>query len=120
MKEIANQIANLTVLEAKKLVDILKDEYGLKPYIQKPTLSIPSDSQEKEEQTEFDVILVSIGDASKLMLVKLVKELTSLGLRESKNLVESAPIEVKKMISSIEANDIVSRFKELGAEMKIK
>lgn len=121
LKEFAEQLVNLTVKEVNELAEILKEEYGIEPAAAAAVVAGPAaggDAQE-EEQTEFDVILKAAG-AKKLAVVKLVKELTSLGLKEAKELVDSAPKAIKEAISKDEAEALKSQLEEAGAEVEVK
>ncbi len=121
LKTFAEQLVGLTVKEVNELAQILKDEYGIEPaaaaVVAGPAAG--ADDAVVEEQTEFDVIIKAAGQ-SKLAVVKLVKELTSLGLKEAKALVDSAPKEVKQGVSKDEAEALKSQLEEAGAEVEIK
>ncbi len=121
LKAFAEQLVNLTVKEVNELAKILKDEYGIEPAAAAVAVAGPAAAaaEQVEEKTEFDVILKSAG-ASKLAVVKLVKELTSLGLKEAKELVDSAPQPVKEGISKDEAEGLKKSLEEAGAEIEIK
>lgn len=122
LKAFAEQLVNLTVKEVNELAAILKDEYGIEPAAAAAVMAAPgvgADADAVEEQTSFDVILKAAG-ASKLAVVKLVKELTSLGLKESKELVDSAPKAIKEGVSKDEANALKSQLEEAGAEVEVK
>ncbi|MBU1719453.1 MAG: 50S ribosomal protein L7/L12 [Bacteroidetes bacterium] len=121
LKALAEQLVNLTVKEVNELAAILKDEYGIEPAAAAAVMApgVAASGPVVEEQTEFDVILKAPG-GSKLAVVKLVKELTSLGLKEAKELVDSAPKEIKTNISKQEAEGIRSQLEEAGAEVEIK
>ena len=122
LKEFAEQLVNLTVKEVNELADILKDEYGIEPAAAAVAVAGPAgggDGGAAEEQTEFDVILKAAG-GSKLAVVKLVKELTGVGLKEAKELVDSAPAPLKEGVSKDEANGLKSSLEEAGAEVEIK
>ena len=122
LKEFAEQLVNLTVKEVNELADILKDEYGIEPAAASVAVAGPAgggDGGAAEEQTEFDVILKAAG-GSKLAVVKLVKELTGKGLKEAKELVDSAPAALKEGVSKDEANGLKSSLEEAGAEVEIK
>jgi large subunit ribosomal protein L7/L12 len=121
LKEFAEQLVNLTVKEVNELANILKDEYGIEPAaaavaVAGPAAGAPDDA---EEQTEFDVILKAAG-GSKLAVVKLVKELTGLGLKEAKGLVDDAPSAIKEAVSKDEAEGLKSSLEEAGAEVELK
>jgi large subunit ribosomal protein L7/L12 len=121
LKAFAEQLVNLTVKEVNELAKILKDEYGIEPAAAAVAVAAPTASAapEAEEKSTFDVILKSAGQA-KLAVVKLVKELTSLGLKEAKELVDAAPKAIKEGVSKDEANALMSQLKEAGAEVEIK
>ncbi|MCK9450292.1 MAG: 50S ribosomal protein L7/L12 [Bacteroidales bacterium] len=121
LKAFAEQLVNLTVKEVNELAGILKDEYGIEPAAAAAVMAAPAGAEAAavEEQTSFDVILKAAG-ASKLAVVKLVKELTSLGLKEAKELVDSAPKAVKEGVSKDEANALKSQLEEAGAEVEVK
>jgi large subunit ribosomal protein L7/L12 len=122
LKAFAEQLVNLTVKEVNELAKILKEEYGIEPAAAAVAMAAPAASEgpaAEEEQTSFDVILKSAGQA-KLAVVKLVKELTSLGLKESKELVDAAPKAIKEGVSKDEANALKSQLEEAGAEVEIK
>jgi large subunit ribosomal protein L7/L12 len=122
LKAFAEQLVNLTVKEVNELAGILKDEYGIEPAAAAAVVAAPGAGGEAaavEEQTSFDVILKSAG-ASKLAVVKLVKELTSLGLKEAKELVDSAPKAIKEGVTKDEANALKSQLEEAGAEVEVK
>lgn len=120
LKEFAEQLVNLTVKEVNELANILKDEYGIEPAaaaaVAGPAAGV---AEEAEEKTEFDVILKAAG-GSKLAVVKLVKELTGLGLKEAKGIVDSAPAPIKEGISKDEAEALVKSLEEAGAEVELK
>ena len=121
LKEFAEQLVNLTVKEVNELADILKEEYGIEPAAAAAVaVAGPAGGGEAAaEQTEFDVILKAAG-GSKLAVVKLVKELTGKGLKEAKELVDSAPATLKEGISKDEANGLKSSLEEAGAEVEVK
>jgi len=121
LKEFAEQLVNLTVKEVNELATILKDEYGIEPAAAAAVaVAGPAGGgEEAEAQTEFDVILKAAG-GSKLAVVKLVKELTGKGLKEAKELVDSAPAAIKEGVSQDEANGLKSSLEEAGAEVEIK
>ncbi|MDP2175746.1 MAG: 50S ribosomal protein L7/L12 [Bacteroidota bacterium] len=121
LKQFAEQLVNLTVKEVKELADILKSEYGIEPAAAAVAVAAPAAGGAAEaavEKTEFTVILKSAG-ANKLQIVKLVKDLTGLGLKEAKELVDGAPKPVKENISKAEAEDIKNKLTEAGAEVEI-
>ena len=121
LKDFAEQLVNLTVKEVNELADILKDEYGIEPAAAAVAVAGPAagGGEAAEEKTEFDVILKSAG-ASKLAVVKLVKELTGLGLKEAKELVDGAPAPVKEGVAKDEAEGLKSSLEEAGAEVELK
>ncbi len=122
LKALAEQLVNLTVKEVNELADILKEEYGIEPAAAAVAVAGPAGAaggEAEEEKTEFDVILKAPG-ASKLAVVKLVKELTGLGLKEAKALVDSAPAPVKEGVSKDEAEGLKKSLEEAGAEVEIK
>ncbi len=123
LKDFAEQLVNLTVKEVNELATILKDEYGIEPAAAAVAVAGPAaggaDGGAEDEQTEFDVILKAAG-ASKLAVVKLVKELTGLGLKEAKGIVDSAPAAVKEGVSKDEAEGLKSSLEEAGAEVELK
>jgi len=124
LKAFAEQLVNLTVKEVNELAKILKDEYGIEPAAAAVAVAAPAAGggdagASAAEQTEFDVILVSAGDA-KLQIVKIVKDLTGLGLKEAKDLVDGAPKAVKEKVSKAEAEDLAAKLKEGGATVEIK
>ncbi len=121
LKDFAEQLVNLTVKEVNELATILKDEYGIEPAAAAVAVSGGGGvaAEAAEEQTEFDVILKAAG-ASKLAVVKLVKELTGLGLKEAKELVDGAPNTVKEGVSKDEADSLKASLEEAGAEVELK
>jgi len=121
LKEFAEQLVNLTVKEVNELADILKEEYGIEPAAAAVAVAGPAAGGEAtaEEKTEFDVILTAAGQ-SKLAVVKLVKELTGLGLKEAKGIVDSAPAPIKEGISKDEAEGLKKSLEEAGAEVELK
>ncbi len=120
LKKLAEELVNLTVKDVKELADILKDEYGIEPAAAAAVVAAaPAAGGEAAAQTEFDVILVSAG-ASKLGVVKLVKELTGLGLKEAKEVVDKAPTPVKEKVSKEEAEQLKAQLEEAGAEIELK
>ncbi len=122
LKSFAEQLVNLTVKEVNELAQILKDEYGIEPAAAAVAVAGPAaggDAAAAEEKTSFDVILVEAG-GSKLAVVKLVKDLTGLGLKESKDLVDSAPKELKEGVSKEEAEALKTQLEEAGAKVEIK
>jgi large subunit ribosomal protein L7/L12 len=125
LKDFAEQLVNLTVKEVNELAAILKDEYGIEPAAAAVTVAAGGASaggeggEAAEEKTEFDVILKAAG-GSKLAVVKLVKELTGLGLKDAKDIVDSAPKAVKEGVSKDEAEGIKKSLEEAGAEVELK
>ncbi|WP_339728455.1 50S ribosomal protein L7/L12 [Maribacter stanieri] len=121
LKDFAEQLVNLTVKEVNELADILKDEYGIEPAAAAVAVAAGGGEagEAVEEKTEFDVILKAAG-ASKLAVVKLVKELTGLGLKDAKDIVDSAPKAVKEAVSKDEAEGIKKSLEETGAEVELK
>jgi len=120
LKDFAEQLVNLTVKEVNELATILKDEYGIEPAAAAVAVAGPAAAGEAaDEQTEFNVILKAAG-SSKLAVVKLVKELTGLGLKEAKGIVDSAPAAVKEGISKDEAEGLKKSLEEAGAEVELK
>jgi large subunit ribosomal protein L7/L12 len=121
LKAFAEQLVNLTVKEVNELAQILKDEYGIEPAAAAVAVAAPAagGGAVAEEQTSFDVILKSAG-ANKLAVVKLVKELTGLGLKEAKDLVDGAPKPLKEGVAKDEAEALKSQLTEAGAEVEEK
>jgi large subunit ribosomal protein L7/L12 len=122
LKQIAETLVNLTVKEVNELATILKDEYGIEPAAAAPVMMAGGGAGAAEaaaEQTEFDVILKA-GGPNKLAVVKLVKELTGNGLKESKDLVDGAPTTLKEAVSKDEANALKTALEEAGAEVEVK
>jgi large subunit ribosomal protein L7/L12 len=123
LKSFADQLVNLTVKEVNELAQILKDEYGIEPAAAAVAVAGPAAGGDAdgggEEQTEFDVILKSAG-GSKLQIVKLVKEITSLGLKEAKEIVDNAPKPIKEGVTKDEAEALKKQFEEAGAEVELK
>ncbi len=122
LKDFAEQLVNLTVKEVNELATILKDEYGIEPAAAAAVaVAGPAGGGDDagEAQTEFDVILKAAG-GSKLAVVKLVKELTGLGLKEAKELVDGAPSAIKEAVSKDEAEALKSQLEEAGAEVELK
>lgn len=123
LKDFAEQLVNLTVKEVNELANILKEEYGIEPAAAAVAVAGPAagggDAAGGEEKSEFDVILKAAG-ASKLAVVKLVKELTGLGLKEAKDVVDGAPKPVKEGVSKDEAEGIKKSLEEAGAEVELK
>ncbi len=119
LKQFAEQLVNLTVKEVNDLATILKDEYGIEPAAAAVMVSGGGDAAVVEEQSEFTVVLKEAG-ASKLAVVKAVKELTGLGLKEAKDLVDSAPANVKEGVSKDEAEGLKKSLEEAGAVVELK
>lgn len=121
LKAFAEQLVNLTVKEVNELAQILKDEYGIEPAAAAVAIAAPSGDggAVAEEKTSFDVILKAAG-GNKLAVVKLVKELTGLGLKEAKDLVDGAPKPLKEGVSKEEAEALKSQLTDAGAEVEVK
>lgn len=125
LTQLAEQLVNLTVKEVKELTDILKDQYGIEPAAAGAVVVAggagagAGEAAAEEEKTSFDVILKAAG-AQKLAVVKLVKELTGLGLKEAKDLVDAAPKPLKEGIAKDEAEALKKSLEEAGAEVEIK
>ncbi|MDT8394505.1 MAG: 50S ribosomal protein L7/L12 [Bacteroidales bacterium] len=124
LKKFAEELVNLTVKEVNELAEILKEEYGIEPAAAAAVVAAPGaggaeGGAAEEEKSSFDVIIKAAGQ-SKLAVVKLVKELTSLGLKEAKELVDSAPKAIKEGISKDEAEALQKQLEEAGAEVEVK
>ena len=122
LKAFAEQLVNLSVKEVNELATILKEEYGIEPAAAAVAVAAPAAggaAAAAEEKTSFDVILKNAG-AQKLAVVKLVKELTSLGLKEAKELVDAAPKAIKEGVSKDEATALKAQLEEAGAEVEVK
>jgi len=122
LKKLAEELVNLTVKDVNELADILKDEHGIEPAAAAVAVAGPAAGGEEgaaEEKTEFDVILKAAGQA-KLQIVKLVKELTGLGLKEAKGVVDAAPAPIKEGITKEEAESLKTQLEEAGAEVELK
>lgn len=119
LKQFAEQLVNLTVKEVNELATILKDEYGIEPAAAAVVVSGGGDAVVEEAQTEFTVVLKEAG-ASKLAVVKAVKELTGLGLKEAKDLVDAAPSNIKEGVSKDEAEGLKKSLEEAGAVVELK
>ena len=123
LKQFAEQLVNLSVKEVNELATILKDEYGIEPAAAAAVVAGPvaggGGDEAAEEQSEFTVVLKAAG-GSKLAVVKLVKELTGLGLKEAKELVDNAPSNIKEGVSKDEAQGLKSSLEEAGAEVELK
>ncbi len=122
LKEFAEKLVNLTVKEVNELAQILKDEYGIEPAAAAVAVAAGpaagGAAEAAEEKTSFNVVLKSAG-ANKLNVVKIVKDLTGLGLKEAKEMVDGAPKNVKEGVSKAEADDLAAKLKEAGAEVEI-
>ena len=122
VKKIADQLVELTVKEVNELLNVLKEEHGIEPAAAAVAVAGPAAGAEggaAEEKSEFDVILKAPGGA-KLQIVKIVKELTGLGLKEAKAVVDSAPAPVKEGVSKDEAESLKTQLEEAGAEVELK
>lgn len=120
VKALAEQLVGLTVKEVQELADFLKTEYGIEPAAAAVVVSGGGAGEAAaEEKTAFDVVLVS-GGASKLGVVKVVKEITGLGLKEAKEMVDGAPKAIKEGVSKAEADEVAAKLKEAGAEVEVK
>jgi len=125
IEKMMEDIKGMTVLELNELVKALEDEFGVSAAAAAPVMmagAVPgaaAGGEQAEEKTDFDVILNSIGD-KKINVIKVVREVTSLGLKEAKELVESAPAKVKEGVNKEEAEEIKKKFEEAGAQMEIK
>ena len=123
LKDFAEKLVNLTVKEVKELADILKEEYGIEPAAAAAVVAGPAAGggagEAAEEKSEFTVVLKAAG-GSKLAVVKLVKELTGLGLKEAKELVDNAPSNIKEDVAKDEAEGIKTSLEEAGAEVELK
>ena len=122
LKAFAEQLVNLTVKEVSELADILKDEYGIEPAAAAVAVAGPAaggSEDAADEKSEFDVILKAAG-GSKLAVVKLVKELTGLGLKEAKDIVDGAPAPIKEGVAKDEAEAFKTQLEGAGAEVELK
>ncbi len=125
IEKMMDEIKGLTVLELNELVKALEDEFGVSaaaaaaPMMMAGAVAGAAAGEPAEEQTEFDVVLNSVGD-KKINVIKAVREVTSLGLKEAKELVESAPAKVKEGVSKDEAETVKAKFEEAGAQVEIK
>jgi large subunit ribosomal protein L7/L12 len=122
LKKFAEQLVNLTVKDVNELATILKEEHGIEPAAAAPVAMVGVQSAEApqvEEKSHFDVIIKSAG-ASKLSVVKLVKEITGLGIKEAKELVDNAPKAIKEGLPKAEAEELKSKLEETGAEVELK
>ncbi|QEC74213.1 50S ribosomal protein L7/L12 [Arachidicoccus ginsenosidivorans] len=120
VKALAEQLVGLTVKEVQELADFLKTEYGIEPAAAAVVVSGGGAGEAAaEEKTAFDVVLIS-GGASKLGVVKVVKEITGLGLKEAKEMVDGAPKAIKEGVSKAEADEVAAKLKDAGAEVEVK
>ncbi|NIR87894.1 50S ribosomal protein L7/L12 [Candidatus Bathyarchaeota archaeon] len=120
VKELAEQLVNLTVKEANELANFLEEEYDIKPAAAGVAVAAGGgEGGGEEEQTEFDVVLAGAGD-KKIAVIKEVRSITGLGLKEAKELVDNAPNPVKEAVSKEEAEDLKSKLEEAGAEVELK
>jgi large subunit ribosomal protein L7/L12 len=121
VKKLAEELVNLTVKDVQELAKILKEEYGIEPAAAAVAVAAPAaaEAAAPAEQTEFDVILTSAGQA-KLQVIKAVKENAGLGLKEAKELVDKAPVAVKEKVSKAEAEALKAALEEAGAEVEVK
>jgi len=119
IKKLAEELVNLTVKEVNELAGILKDEYGIEPAVAVAAAPAEGGAAAAAEKTSFDVVLANAGQA-KLQVVKAVKDITGLGLKEAKDLVDGAPKTVKEGVSKEEAEQIKSQLEEAGAEVELK
>jgi len=122
LKKLAEELVNLSVKDVKALADILKEEYGIEPAAAAVAVAAPAAGAAaavEVEQTEFDVVMKSAG-AAKLQVVKVVKDLTGLGLKEAKEIVDGCPKAVKEKVSKDEAESIKKQLEEAGAEVELK
>ena len=118
-EEFINSLNEMTILEIKELVDAMKEAYGIDPTAVAAAPAAGAAGAAAAEQTEFDVVLKSAGD-KKIAVIKVVKDLTGLGLKEAKDLVDGAPKAVKEKVSKAEADDIKAKLEEAGAEVEVK
>lgn len=119
LKNLAETLVNLTVKDVNELAEILKEEYGIEPAAATVVAAAGGAAEAAEEKTEFDVVLKSAG-ASKLAVVKLVKNLTGAGLKDAKDMVDGAPATIKEAVSKDEADSIKKQLEEAGAEVELK
>ena len=119
LKAFAEQLVNLTVKEVNELAEILKNEYGIEPAAAAVAVAAPGGAAAAEEKTSFDVVLKAAG-ANKLAVVKLVKELTGLGLKEAKDMVDGAPSTIKEGLAKDEAENLKKQLADAGAEVELK
>ena len=124
LEKMMDEIKGMTVLELNELVKALEDEFGVSAAAAAPVMmagAVPgaAGGEQAEEQTEFDVVLSSIGN-KKINVIKAVREVTSIGLKEAKELVESAPCKIKESVNKEEAEEVKKKFEEAGAQVEIK
>ncbi|MEG0519224.1 MAG: 50S ribosomal protein L7/L12 [Bacteroidales bacterium] len=120
IKKFAEELVNLSVKDVQELAKVLKEEYGIEPAAAAAVaVAAPAAAAAAAEQTEFDVILKSAGQA-KLQIVKAVKEITGLGLKEAKDLVDAAPKAIKEKVSKAEAEQVKAQLEEAGGEVEVK
>lgn len=122
VKALADQLVNLTVKEVNELLNILKEEYGIEPAAAPVAVAgavAPGEEAQQEEKTEFDVILKSPGQ-QKLAVIKVVREITGLGLKDAKALVDGSPKPIKEGVSKEEAEEIKKKLEAVGAKIEIK
>ena len=122
LRKMAEELVNLTVKEAQELAQILKDEYGIEPAAATVAVASPStagSAPAEVEQTQFDVILKSPGQ-TKLQIIKVVKEITNLSLKEAKELVDASPKAIKEKVSRAEAEQVKAQLEEAGGEVEVK
>lgn len=120
-KDVVDYIKGMSVLEVSEMVKTLEDELGVKAAVAVPVaaVAVAGAGEAAEEKTEFDVILTAIGD-KKINVIKAVREVTSLGLKEAKDLVEAAPKAIKEAISKDEAEEVKKKFEAAGAQVELK
>jgi large subunit ribosomal protein L7/L12 len=118
IKKLAESLVSLTVKEVKELADVLKDEYGIEPAAVAVAAPVGGGAAAVEEKTSFTVVLKSAG-AAKLGVVKVVKDLTGLGLKEAKDIVDSAPTNVKENVDKATAEDMATKLKDAGADVEL-
>lgn len=122
LNQIADQLSELTIMQAAELVKMLEEKWGVSAAAPVAMAAMPgagAAAEAAEEKTEFDVVLTSVG-AKKINVIKVVREVTSLGLKEAKELVESAPKAIKEAVTKDEAEDIKKKFEEVGAQVEVK
>ena len=119
VKKLAEELVSLTVKQVQELADVLKADYGIEPAAAVVVAAGGGGAEAAAEKTAFDVILVS-GGPSKLNVVKIVKDLTGLGLKEAKDLVDGAPKAIKEGVTRAEADEVAGKLKEAGAEVEVK